>query len=161
MWMDVPNAQYAASNYHVQVKTGAGTTHLFSFFKSLEIFEKQILRLGIDGGYLDEKEAQSIIDDIPDFTEIPAYICGFAERNFDYGTLSYKSTFGRTNHKIYDYQGLLPADYVEQIRRLESTPKAKVEFLRIGEFSSNGKYVFSSKSLQRSDSDWQALVDSL
>lgn len=161
MWLDVPNAQYAASNYHVQVKTGAGTTHLFSFFKSLEIFERQILKLGVDGGYLDPAEAKSIIDDIPDFKPIPAYVSGFAVRDFDYGTLNYKSTFGRTNHKIYDYRGFLPLDYIQQIRKAESTPSAKVEFLRIGEFSSNGKYVFSSHSLQKSRDEWQDLVNRL
>ncbi len=158
LWLDVPSSQFPKSNYHVQVKTGAGSTHLFSFFKDLSVFKDKILPAGISGNYLTQKEADEIWNDIPAFKPIPAYITGFAIRDINYLPLDYAGHKGRIHYKINEYRGLVPANYKAQIRSLEKlNVNAKVDFESIGDFSSN-KFVFNTGSLKRTNEEWKDLV---
>jgi len=161
VWLDIAKEQFLKSHYHVQVKIGGGTSHLFSFFKEIGVFEDYILRVGLEEKFLTQKEADDIYNDIPDFKPIPGYITGFAVREEEDGNYTYSGNKGTKNYTIKTFKGLLPTDYVEQIRENEGMKNGSVKFESIGEFSSEGRYVFNSGTLIRSHKEWLEVVSQL
>ena len=162
LWLDVAKEQFLKSDVHVQVKIGGGTTHLFSFFKELSVFKDKILKAGLDGNFLTQGESDQIWNDIPTFKPIPAYITGFAVRDFDYSPLDYDGHMAKIHYTIHTYQGLLPRDYREQIKKKEKVPaRGNVKFESIDEFSSSDRYLFNTGSINRTLSEWQEVVDLL
>jgi hypothetical protein len=89
IWFDLPGDQFNHSDAHILVKVGVGRDHLFAFFKKISVFKDKILKKGKEIGLLSEGEADDIFDSLPGFTNIPAYICGFFERDVEYQPLSY------------------------------------------------------------------------
>lgn len=162
LWLDVAKEQFAKSHIHVQVKIGGGSTHLFSFFKELSVFRDKILKVGLDGNYLTQKESDQIWEDIPKFKAIPAYITGFAIRDFAYKPLDYEGHLAKLHYTIHTFRGLLPRDYREQITRIEKVPaKGKVKFESIEEFSKSDRFLFNTGSILRSRSDWEDVAKRL
>ena len=161
VWLDIAKEQFLKSHYHVQVKIGGGTSHLFSFFKEIGVFEDHILKVGLDEKFLTQKEADDIYNDIPDFKPIPGYITGFAVREEEDGGFKYAGNKGIKNYTINSFKGLLPADYAEQIRKKEGMTTGSVKFESIGEFSSTGRYLFNTGALTRSHKEWQEVVTQL
>jgi hypothetical protein len=162
LWLDVAKEQFAKSHFHVQVKIGGGSTHLFSFFKELSVFKDKILKVGLDGNYLTQKESDQIWDDIPKFKAIPAYITGFAIRDYPYKPLDYEGHMAKLHYTIHTFRGLLPRDYREQISKIEKVPaKGKVKFESIEEFSKSDRFLFNSGSILRSKNDWEDLAKRL
>jgi hypothetical protein len=159
LWLDVPKEQFSKSNIHVQVKIGGGTTHLFSFFKELSVFKDKILKAGLDGNFLTQAESDQIWNDIPAFKPIPAYITGFALRDYNYKPLDYAGHMAKLHYTIHTYRGLLPRDYKEQVKqREEVTVKGKVQFESIGEFSSSDRFLFNTGSINRTMDEWKHIV---
>ncbi len=162
MWLDVPKEQFAKSHVHVQVKIGVDSTHLFSFFKKLSVFKDKILKVGLEGNYLSEKESEQIWNDIPEFTQVPAYISGFAIRDFPYTALDYEGHKARKHFTIHAYRGFLPANYEAEIIRKEALASGgKVKLLAIGELTSADKYLFNTGSILRTDQEWHKVASSL
>jgi hypothetical protein len=162
VWLDVPKEQFAKSHVHVQVKIGVDSTHLFSFFKKLSVFKDKILKVGIEGNYLSEKESEQIWNDIPEFTYVPAYISGFAIRDFSYSELDYEGYKAKKHYTIHAYRGFLPANYEEEISRKESLPiGGRVKLLAIGELTSADKYLFNTGSILRNEEEWEKVATSL
>jgi hypothetical protein len=162
LWLDVAKEQFAKSHIHVQVKIGGGSTHLFSFFKELSVFRDKILKVGLDGNYLTQKESDQIWEDIPKFKAIPAYISGFAIRDYAYKPLDYEGHLAKLHYTIHTFRGLLPRDYREQIARIEKVPaKGKVKFESIEEFSKSDRFLFNTGSILRSKDDWAEIVKRL
>ena len=162
LWLDVAKEQFAKSHIHVQVKIGGGSTHLFSFFKELSVFKDKILKVGLDGNYLTQKESEQIWEDIPKFKSIPAYITGFAIRDYPYKPLEYQGHMAKLHYTIHTFKGLLPKDYREQVAKLEKVPaNGKVKFESIEEFSKSARFLFNTGSILRSKSDWADVVERL
>jgi hypothetical protein len=159
LWLDVPKEQFSKSNIHVQVKIGGGTTHLFSFFKELSVFKDKILKAGLDGNFLTQAESDQIWNDIPAFKPIPAYITGFALRDYNYKPLDYAGHMAKLHYTIHTYRGLLPRDYKDQVKQREAlTVKGKVQFESIGEFSSSDRFLFNTGSINRTMDEWKHIV---
>jgi len=161
VWFDVPQAQFQKSNIHVQVKIGAGTTHLFSFFKSLSVFRDKILKAGLDSSYLSQEESDQIWNDIPEFKPIPAYIVGFVNRDDYTSNYKYSGSRARLHYTINKFEGLYSPEVLEEIKNTEQLPKnGKVKFSSIEKFSGT-KFVFNSGSLYKSQSEWQTIIDNV
>ena len=161
VWLDIAKEQFLKSNYHIQVKIGGGTSHLFSFFKEIGVFEENILKVGLEENFLTQQEADQIYQDIPDFKPIPGYITGFAVRDEEDGNFIYGGNKGRTNYTINSFRGLLPSDWAEQIKSREGMSSGSVKFESIGEFSSTGRYLFNTGALTRSFTEWEQIVSQL
>ena len=159
LWLDVVKEQFSKSDIHVQVKIGGGTTHLFSFFKELSVFKDKILKAGLDGNFLTQGESDQIWNDIPTFKPIPAYITGFALRDYNYKPLDYDGHMAKIHYTIHTYQGLLPRDYREQIKKREGiTAKGNVKFESIDEFSASDRFLFNTGSINRTIKEWKEIV---
>ncbi|MDO8645717.1 MAG: hypothetical protein Q7R42_03940 [Candidatus Planktophila sp.] len=162
LWLDIAKEQFAKSHLHVQVKIGGGSTHLFSFFKELSVFKDKILKVGLEGNFLTPDESEQILNDIPDFKPISAYIAGFALRDFDYLPLDYDGHMAKIHFTIHTYKGLLPRNYREQIKEREGvSAKGNVKFESINEFSSTDRFLFNTGSIMKTKSEWQAIVNQL
>jgi len=162
LWLDIAKGQFVKSNIHVQVKIGGGSTHLFSFFKELSVFKDKILKVGLEGNHLTQKESEQIWGDIPKFRNIPAYITGFAIRDYPYKPLDYEGRLAKLHFTIHSYRGLLPRNYREQIIKVEKIPaRGKVKFVSINEFSKSERYLFNTGSILRDKSEWSDMVKKL
>ncbi len=162
LWLDVAKEQFAKSDIHIQVKIGGGSTHLFSFFKELSIFRDKILRVGLEGNFLTQEESEQIWQDIPRFKPVPAYITGFALRDFSYKPLDYEGHMAKLHYTIHTFRGLLPRDYREQISKKEKVPKGgKVKFESIEEFSKSDRFLFNTGSILRTRVDWENIAKRL
>jgi hypothetical protein len=100
IWFDIPGDQFNHSDIHVLVKVGVGRDHLFAFFKKISVFKDKVLKRGKDIGLLSDQEADKLFDMLPTFSVIPAYICGFVERNAVYQPLAYTGKAGRKNYTV-------------------------------------------------------------
>jgi len=162
IWFDVPRQQFSLSNYHVQVKIGGGSFHLFSFFKQLSVFKDKILKAGLEGDYLTVEESEQIWNDLPTFRPLPAYIAGFAERDRDYSALDYVGRLALKHYTIYEFRGLLSGNWEEQIRKAAKVPTSgQVKFESIGRFSGTDRFLFNTGSIHRTREEWQQLAASL
>ncbi len=158
LWLDVPKEQFAKSQIHILVKIGGGSTHLFSFFKELSVFKDKILKVGLEKKFLTESESEQIWNDIPKFKSIPAYIAGFAERDYPYKDLDYDGHFAKLHYTIHTFRGLLPRDYKDQIKKREGlSAKGRVKFESIDEFSKSDMFLFNTGSIQRNKQQWKEL----
>ena len=159
LWLDVAKEQFSKSDIHIQVKIGGGTTHLFSFFKELGVFKDKILKAGLDGNFLTPAESDQILNDIPEFKPIPAYVTGFAIRDYNYLPLDYAGHMAKIHYTIHTYKGLLPRDYKDQIKIRERVPaRGNVKFESIDEFSSSDRFLFNTGSINRSFKEWRDVV---
>jgi hypothetical protein len=161
IWLDIAKEQFLKSNYHVQVKIGGGTSHLFSFFKEIGVFEDHILKVGLEQKFLTQQEADQIYRDIPDFKPIPGYITGFAIRSEEDGGFIYGGNKARLHYTINTFKGLLPRDYEEIIKKREKMSGGSVKFQSIEKFSSSDRYLFNTGNLVRTYSDWKNVVSQL
>lgn len=160
LWLDVPKEQFSKADIHVQVKIGGGTTHLFSFFKELSVFEDKILKAGLDGKFLTQTESEQIWNDIPTFKPIAAYITGFAIRDNDYSKITYDGHLAIVKYTIHTFSGLLKKDYIETIKKHKGlSAKQKVEFESIGKFTSQDRFVFNTGSINRTQKEWKSFIN--
>ena len=95
IWLDIPGDQFNHSDIYILTKIGAGTNHLFSFFKELSIFKDTILKEGIKSGCIKKDEANEINDKIPSFQKIYGYIPGFIEYHKKYDKFKYEGKNGK------------------------------------------------------------------
>jgi hypothetical protein len=159
IWFDIPGAQFQKSHAHILVKVGTGRDHLFAFFKAISVFRDKVLKKGTDLGFISECESREIWDLLPTFTNIPAYVVGFAEVKKDYKPLDYGGKKGRTNYNITSWNGPISAGDVDTIRLNESAKKVKFE--GIGEFSHDSGYLFSSGKLIWDEESWRKLANKI
>lgn len=160
IWMDIPGIQFSHSDIHLLVKVCAGRDHLFSFFKSISVFKDKVLKKGVESGSLSESESSALFTRLPDFRPIPAYICGFAKKDGDFGPLSYKGHKGRKNFEITGWAGPFDPKDIETIKEKEGI-QGKVSFSGIGEFTDQARYLFNTGSLFWKEKEWKALMDRL
>ena len=164
IWLDIPGDQFHHSDIFILTKLIITTDHLFSFFKTISVFEDKILRLGLDRGLLTEEVSQQIYDNIPSFKPVYGYIAGFVEYSKDYENYSYEYSIGRTNAKIYSYSGVYEGDETlgsiknEIIREEADKTVNKCEFLGIGKFNNSKRYVFDMRNLRYSEEEWEDFV---
>jgi hypothetical protein len=159
LWLDIPNAQFLHSDFHVSVKVKAPRDHLFSFFKSISVFKDKILKLGTDNELITAAESDRIYTEIPDFGQIAGYVCGFVPKNATYRDLDYTGRMGSKNFTVTKWNGPLRDGDFELIRTRESA--ARVQLEGIGQLSHDQGYLFNSGSLLWQDKDWDQLVSRL
>jgi len=160
IWLDIPGDQFNHSQVHVFVKAGTGRDHLFAFFKTLSVFKDKILKRGEEIGALTTDESRDLFDNLPSFTPIPAYICGFISSNQEYPDLSYSGKKGKKHFTIESWRGpILPGD-LDRIKEIEKI-SGEVKFLGIGKFSHDKGYLFNSGSLQWKVDDWEKIKNNL
>ena len=160
IWLDIPGDQFNHADIHIFVKVGAGRDHLFAFFKEISVFKDKVLRRGETVGALTPEEADEIYADLPSFTPIPAYICGFVRRNMDYQPLTYQGKRGKKHYTVYGWNGPINPGDLERIK-LKENVAGDVQFEGIGQFSHNKGYLFNTGSLLWRTEDWQAIINQL
>lgn len=158
IWLDLPGSQFEHSDYHVFVKIGADRDHLFSFFKSISVFKDKILKKGCEVGSLTEKESSELFEKLPNFSEIPAYICGFIKKtHYSFEELPYRGKKGRKNFTITSWNGQIKKGDLEKIKEQENV-SGSVKFEGIGNFSHDDGYLFNTGNLLWKTEDWGKLI---
>ena len=158
IWLDIPGAQFNHSDYHVLVKLGVGQDHLFTFFKSMGIFES-ILNKGKEMGILTTEETICLLDNLADFKPIPAYICGFIRADEQYTPPSYSGRKGKKGFIINAWKGVYNFDDLEMIKQTQGV--SEVIFNGIGSFSHNKAYLFNTGNLLWSEEDWNQAIQEI
>lgn len=156
IWLDIPGDQFNHSDIHVFVKVGTGRDHLFAFFKKISVFRDKVLKKGQSIGALTEQESEDIYNRLPNFFEIPAYICGFVKKDEQYLNLSYGGKKGRKNYKIQRWNGAINPGDLEKIKEKELV-NGKIEFEGIGDFAHDKGYLFNTGNLLWSNSEWNEI----
>lgn len=124
------------------------------------VFKDKVLKRGVDVGALSEAQSQKIFDDLPTFKPIPAYICGFANRESSYKNLSYTGKKGKKRLTIKTWKGPINPGDIEKIKQKEGI-EGNVLFSGIGDFAHNKGYLFNTGNLLWSCNDWSIVKDSL
>ena len=162
VWFDIPGDQFNHSDFHVLVKVGVERDHLFGFFKKISVFKDKILRLGQDIGALDGDESDLIFDKLPNLKPINAYISGFVNTKDSFSELPYKGKMGRIHYKVTAWNGPYYPEDIEKIKHKENlTARGKVEFLGIGSFTNQSRFLFNTGSLKWEKEHWESFVNSL
>lgn len=160
IWLDIPGDQFSHSDIYIFVKVGTGRDHLFAFFKRLSVFKDKVLKKGETIGALTEKESDILYNNLPDFTDIPAYVCGFVKKEYNYHNLSYKGKKGKKNYTITAWNGPInPGDLIK-IKTIENV-SGTIKFEGIGEFAHDKGYLFNTGNLLWEDTDWLWLRNNL
>lgn len=160
IWLDIPGDQFNHTDTHVFVKVGTGRDHLFAFFKSISVFKDKVLRLGEEVGSLSRDESDTLFNNLPTFTRIPAYITGFVWRDVEYEPLPYSGKTGRKHFTVTGWNGeILPGD-LEKIKT-ETQIVGNVKFEGIGQFSHDKGYLFNTGNLLWRQDNWQELFNKL
>ena len=162
IWLDIPGDQFNHSDAFVFVKIGVGRDHLFAFFKHISVFKDKILREGIKKGELTEEEAKKLFEGLPSFSDIPAYIAGFALKKTKYKDLPYGGKMGRKHYTIHSWKGPILPGNLERIKERENVSgSGEVSFLNIGEFAHKKGCLFNTGNLLWKKGDWRKLTSSL
>ena len=157
IWLDIPGDQFAHSDVHVLVKVGTGRGHLFAFFKAISVFKDKVLKRGKDVGSLSEDEANTLFETLPSFRPIPAYICGFIQRQGTYRSLDYAGKKGRINYTILSWNGPINPGDIRAIKDREKVT-GKIAFEGIGKFTHDAGFLFNTGNLMWKSEDWNALI---
>ncbi|MDR2942670.1 MAG: hypothetical protein LBV17_08795 [Treponema sp.] len=160
IWFDIPGDQFNHSDIHVFIKIGVGRNHLFAFFKKLSIFKDKILMKGKEIGLLSEQEAVNLYDNLPSFSPVPAYICGFIEKSAQFKPLSYGGKCGKKNFTIKSWNGQICPGDLEKIKQREYI-SGSVKFEGIGKFAHDSGYLFNTGNLKYSPKDWASVIERL
>lgn len=160
IWLDIPGDQFNHSDVHVLIKVGTGRDHLFAFFKAISVFKDKVLKRGEDVGSLTSEESAKLFDSLPSFKPIPAYICGFVCKDFEYKSLDYSGKKGRLNYKILSWKGPINPGDLERIKTGENV-SGKVTFEGIGDFAHDKGYLFNTGNLLWKRNDWDQVRNKL
>lgn len=160
IWFDISGDQFNHSDIHVLVKVGTGRDHLFAFFKKISVFKDKILKVGQEVGSLSEEEAEKLYQDLPSFTQISAYICGFVPKDAEYNNLSYTGSKGRLHYTIKSWNGPINPGDLGRIKEKEGVA-GNVKFEGIGKFAHDKGYLFNTGSLLWKEEDWASVRNRL
>ena len=160
IWLDIPGDQFGHSDIHAFVKIGAGRDHLFAFFKQLSVFKDKVLKRGEEIGCLTKDESATLFKEIPAFSPVTAYICGFARKDDNYKNLFFSGKKGRKNYTIRSWRGEIRPGDLDCIKQAEEV-SGKISFIGIGEFSHDSGYLFNAGNLYWKEKDWKKVADSL
>lgn len=160
IWFDIPGDQFNHSDIHVLVKVGTGRDHLFAFFKQLSVFKDKVLKRGEDLGCISKETSAQMFSRLPDFSPIPAYICGFVKKSADYALISYRGKKGNKHYTIGSWCGPIKSGDLEKIKQREKIT-GNIKFSGIGKFSHENGYLFNAGSLLWSKDDWEKLCSAL
>ncbi len=153
IWLDIPGDQFNHSDIHIFVKVGTGRNHLFAFFKKISVFKDKVLKKGQSVGALTERESEDIYNGLPNFSVIPAYICGFVKKDVQYKELPYGGKKGRKNYTIQSWNGAINPGDIENIKQKEAI-NGTVKFEGIGNFAHDKGYLFNTGNLLWEKSEW-------
>ncbi len=155
IWLDIPGAQFKHSDVYILVKIGIQRDHLFAYFKEMSVFKDKILKYGNELGVLTNDDCLTLLNEIPAFERIPAYICGYVQSNEYLNTTpKHKGKKGRKNYTISSWEGALSDTYLETIKKNENVT-GKVSFEGIGSFSHDNGYVFSTDVFHFNLDSWK------
>ena len=160
IWLDLPGDQFNHSNIHVLIKVGTGRDHLFAFFKKISVFKDKVLKVGQKVGALSTIEADLLYDQLPGFSPIPAYICGFVPHSEHFRELSYQGKAGRKHYTIQSWNGPINPGDLNKIKMLEKV-EGKVKFEGIGDFAHDKGFLFNTGNLLWTKEDWEKIITTL
>lgn len=157
IWLDIPGAQFHHSDVHILVKVGVSRDHLFAYFKSISVFRDKVLQRAVESGFLTSVEADSLFSQLPQFTNIPAYICGFATHDDVSVKPTHTGKKGVKHYTITAWRGPLSDSALEVIRRQEGVD-GQIKFEGIGRFSHHSGFLFNTGNLLWEHVDWEKRV---
>lgn len=161
IWLDIPGNQFHHSDVHVLVKTGAGRDHLFAFFKEISVFKDKILKRGLAEKIITKKESDIMFASLPNFSSIPAYICGFVlKSDYPKGKYFHKGKMGRKHYTITAWKGELRPEFLKKIIDNEKVP-GKIKFQSIEKFSHDKMFLFNAGSLKWQKDQWEKIISRL
>lgn len=143
MWLGIPNGQLGHSDAFSLVKIGIPLNHLAIFLKATGGLDELL-------DYSTEEKKEEMLNTIPDFKPIPAYIPGFVYRDeFENGELLMEEA-----RKYVKVAG--------GIGRQPETPPEGFSGIKIkGIGSMNEEYVSSTGAMNHSRQDWKELAQSM
>ena len=161
IWLDIPGDQFSHSDIYILVKIAIDRDHLFSFFKKISVFKDKVLKYGLDMGILTETETEEIYNEIPTFSNIPAYITGYLKAA-DYLEQNpiYKGRTGRKHYSVDSWAEKISDEKFQSILNSHNL-SGTLKFNGIGKFSHSNGYVFSPDHFAYSAEDWKKFFDSL
>lgn len=160
IWLDIPGDQFNHSDIHTLIKVAAGRDHLFAYLKDLSVFKDKVLKSGIERGSLTEEQADELFNQLPDFSQIPAYVCGFVRKADTFSQLSYRGKKGLKNYTIDKWNGPIESGDLDQIKTDENVT-GSVKFEGIGRFAHEKGYLFNTGQLKWTKADWDTVVSQI
>ncbi|MEM3665682.1 MAG: hypothetical protein QW222_01215 [Candidatus Bathyarchaeia archaeon] len=79
-WLDLPGAQFDHSDVFVLVKIGISRMHFSAFLKDISFLKDKLFAQAKQLGELSDNQAEELWRETPNFTQIPAYVAGFIEK---------------------------------------------------------------------------------
>ena len=171
IWLDVPGDQFNHSDYHILVKLGSDRGHLFGYFNELGMLDA-LMEEGKRVKVLDDDSVQDVIDSLPRFRPISAYIVGFVKKEGnerklgDPGTMMFPGSTifdgrkGKKHFKIHTWKGELHAGDYETVKQITEI-EGNAQFEGIGAFSKSKHTIFNTGSLEYSQDAWRRLIREL
>ena len=143
MWLAIPSNQLGHSSAFTLAKIGIPLNHLSIFLKETNALETML-------GYVDREDAREILESIPDFQNIPAYIPGFAwQEDYRQGTLDIHEA-----SKVAHVRGGIG-------KRPETPPEGYSRMNVQGLGDPNEEYLASLGALHWRTSEWEEFLDRL
>ena len=143
MWLGIPGNEIDHSSAFTLVKIGIPLDHLSIFLKETDALDMLL-------SHLDKPDAKEILETIPDFREIPAYIPGFAwNRDFDENELERHEA----RKKVHISGGIG--------RQPEDVPEGYEDFHVKGIGDISEEYIGATGALRWQTDEWNELVDKM
>ena len=163
VWLDCAGSQYSHSDVFILVKVDTGTEHLMSFLKQSKFLEEYLLKKGVEKEIITNEIKEKILNKITDFENISlfAYISGFHMKTSNSNSeIIYEGKKGRKNYKITSAIGHLDGNFKQKVINDNNLlPNAKIEFVGIGEFTSDNKFIANVGNLKFKKDDWIELTN--
>lgn len=149
LWLGIPAGQLPHSDAFTFVKIGVPLDHLTTFLKEISALE-ELFELADKAKSSEDWKKKQVLETVPSFEPIPAYIPGFAwEKDFKQGELEGNSA--RKHYHITGGIGKQPEEPPEEM--------SNVKVKGIG--TPNEEYLAACGALREKNSDWNSLIEKM
>lgn len=183
VWLDVPYAQLEHSDVFVLIRVGVSRSHFVAFLKEISVIRDKMFKMARELGMRFEED--EVWSSVPDFTEIPAFVVGFFDKNEHPNVVqdrtavlladgrlssSRKGIIKLTLNKFIGWWNPKDPIYRRKVAEIQRRKGAKipgdlnmfeVELEGIGTPSETLHFFVSSGVLKRRECDWKSLLDRL
>lgn len=163
LWLEVSLSQFIKSNFHIFAKSLSQKDHFYSYFNEYFMSNSLHMEKLVNKGYLEHSLAKELAKD--KFEPVFVYVVGYAENNKTNNEFKYKGKMGRNTYTINEYEGFLPKNYKEIIRKNEDLDeKTKVAFRGIGKFAKSDKtelQIYNLGSIKKTSEEFKSLFNKM
>lgn len=164
IWLDIPGAQITHSEVFILVKLGIEREHFIGFLKTISFMRDKLLPQALRLGVINEDEAGTLWESLPDFSPIPCYISGFVRQNeFKEETGIKQPKFrkinkrnGKESYLMQCYLGTIRNNIPEKVSN--DLKSAEWKYESIGNFTPEQHCIVTTGYLNYTDNDWMDLL---